>query len=81
MKLTSVKNNKNKEKHYNCGFQPQHSMKGCSNKVFKNIEDLLEFAIEKKDDRYIISISHEILDYIKKNNHRILQLKNWMFIL
>ena len=80
MKLTIVSNNKTKKRYYNVSFQPKSNASHLTNKVFKTLEEMLKFAIDQTNDRYIISINSEIYDYIKKTDHPILKCKNYQFV-
>jgi hypothetical protein len=79
MKLTIVKRN-NKNYRFVCGFQPKSNSSTVQNKIFHTMDQLLEFALDQQNDWYIISISDEIYDYVKKINHEILRRKNFQFV-
>jgi hypothetical protein len=80
MRLMVVFNNSKKIKMFNCSTQPMSHTSTRKNKIFHNIDELLTYAISLNNDNYIISISSEIYDHIKKTNHDILKYKNFMFV-
>ena len=51
------------------------------NKFFKwnQFKDCCNFAVSIEDDRYIDSCPLELLDWMKQNNHPIIQKKYWDF--
>jgi hypothetical protein len=78
MRLNVVYNNSKQKKLFNCATQAASSTRAQKNKGFKTIDELLIFAMEQNTDTMVTSITPEIFDYIKKINHSILRVKNFM---
>ena len=57
---------------------PNRLYKGLKSKTFKDIDDLLQYAMGL-NNQYVTSISNSIFKYIKETKHPILTKKNFSF--
>jgi hypothetical protein len=76
----TVFNNSRKTRMYNCCSQPISHTSSKKKKNFHTLDELLAYAISLNNDNYILSISPEIHDHIKKTNHDILRCKSFIFV-
>lgn len=77
MKLTTVI--RGGKKLYNCQTHALNAVQSPVTKIFSNLDDMLNYARDITNDRYIITCSIEIYHYIRRTKHDILLYKNWQF--